>query len=137
MCCFFLILLLSLSHGFPQIIQNATDNIVGVYWSPHKDAKVRISLKQGLYYGKSIWVATARKDIQNPDQSLRARVVLGIELFSHFSYSNGAYTDGVVYDAGSGKTYSCKMTLKEDKLSVRGYIGISLFGRTEIFERIK
>ena len=110
---------------------------MGVYWSPHKDAKVQIYLQSGHYYGKSIWVATPRKDTQNPDQALRAGDVLGIELFSHFSYTNGTYTDGEVYDPDSGKTYSCKMNLKDDKLSVRGFIGISLLGRTEIFERIK
>ena len=37
----------------------------------------------------------------------------------------------------AGKHIVCKMSLNGNNLKVRGYIGISLFGRTEVFERIK
>ena len=43
------------------------------------------------------------------------------------------YKDGTIYDPKSGKTYSCKMTIDGNKLKIRGYIGISLFGRTEVW----
>jgi len=42
-----------------------------------------------------------------------------------------------VYDPKSGKTYSCKMTLKGDKLDIRGFVGVSLIGRTDTFTRVK
>ncbi|MEO8772649.1 MAG: DUF2147 domain-containing protein, partial [Ferruginibacter sp.] len=67
----------------------------------------------------------------------RKRDVLGIELLTNFSYNDGTYTDGKIYDPESGKTYDCKMSLAGVNLTVRGYVGFSLFGRTEIFERIK
>jgi uncharacterized protein (DUF2147 family) len=113
------------------------DNIIGLYWSPKKDAKIEIFKTGEFYFGKSIWVAIQKKDIENPNESLRKREVLGIELLSNFSYKNGEYTNGQVYDPENGKIYSCKMSLIGDKLKVRGYIGISLFGRTEFFERIR
>ena len=78
-----------------------------------------------------------RKDAKNPEESLKNRDVLGIELLTGFSYNDNTYTDGKIYDPESGKTYDCKMTLTDNTLKVRGYIGISLFGRTETFERIK
>jgi uncharacterized protein (DUF2147 family) len=40
------------------------------------------------------------------------------------------YEDGTIYDPKNGKTYSCIIRQKGNKLSVRGYIGVSLIGRT-------
>ncbi|MEO5996720.1 MAG: DUF2147 domain-containing protein, partial [Chitinophagaceae bacterium] len=108
----------------------------GLYWSPQKDAKIQIYKKDNQYYGKSIWVATPRKDTRNPNKSLSTREVLGIELLTDFSYSDGVYNEGKIYDPQTGKTYNCKMNLIGNVLKVRGYIGISLFGRTELFERL-
>ena len=43
---------------------------------------------------------------------------------------------GTVYDPKSGKTYSGKMTLvSPNKLDMRGFVGISLFGRTTTWTR--
>lgn len=131
------VLLLFFSQGFAQTKLISPNEITGLYWSPKKDAKIEIYLKGRQYFGKSIWVATDRKDTKNPIESLKKRDVLGIELLTNFTYNDGAYTDGKIYDPESGKTYSCKMSLNGDNLKVRGCIGISLFGRTEIFERIK
>ena len=35
----------------------------------------------------------------------------------------------------NGKTYSCKIKLVDNELKVRGYIGISLFGRTTVWAK--
>ena len=129
--------LLQLTFSFAQSKSTEADKIIGVFWSPKKDAKIEIYKKGKTYFGKSIWVAVPRKDIENPNVSLRKREILGIEILSNFSYKNDEYSNGFIYDPESGKTYNCKMSLNGDKLKVRGYIGISLLGRTEIFERIK
>ena len=125
------------SSGFAQTSQKQADQITGLYWSPKKDAKIEIYKKGDHYFGRSIWVANPRKDNKNPNGALKSREVLGIELLTNFSYNDGVYNSGRIYDPESGKTYDCKMTLIGDDLKVRGYIGISLFGRTEIFQRIK
>ncbi|HTD97789.1 MAG TPA: DUF2147 domain-containing protein [Mucilaginibacter sp.] len=125
------------SNGFAQANQKQADQITGLYWSPKKDAKIEIYKKGEHYFGRSIWVANPRKDNKNPNEALKTREVLGIELLTNFSYDDGVYNSGRIYDPESGKTYDCKMTLIGDDLKVRGYIGISLFGRTEIFQRIK
>jgi uncharacterized protein (DUF2147 family) len=116
--------------------QTPAEKIIGLYWSPKKDAKIEIYKKGEHYFGKSIWIASPRKDNNNPNETLRKREVLGIELLTDFSFNDGAYTDGKIYDPESGKTYDCKMSLNGNNLRVRGYIGISIFGRTENFERI-
>lgn len=130
-------LLLQLTFSFAQSKSTPADKIIGVFWSPKKDAKIEIYKKGNTFSGKSIWVAAPRKDIENPNVSLRKREILGIEILSNFTYKNEEYSNGFIYDPESGKTYNCKMSLNGDKLKVRGYIGISLLGRTEIFERIK
>lgn len=129
-------LLLQLTGAMAQNGSQEADNIVGLYWSPKKDAKIEIYKKGTAYYGKSVWVATPKKDVENPDKTLRHRAVLGIELLTNFRYSEGEYTGGTIYDPESGTTYQCKMRCNGTQLKVRGYIGISLFGRTETFERI-
>jgi uncharacterized protein (DUF2147 family) len=53
-----------------------------------------------------------------------------------FKYSGANIWDqGYAYDPENGKTYSCKMTLNGNKLDVRGFIGISLIGRTTTWTR--
>ena len=120
-----------------QTNQKTADKITGLYWAPKKDAKIEIYKKGEQYFGRSIWVANPRKDNKNPNETLKTREVLGIELLTNFIYDDGVYSSGRIYDPESGKTYDCKMTMIRDDLKVRGYIGISLFGRTEVFQRIK
>ena len=47
-----------------------------------------------------------------------------------------AYTGGKIIDPSKGKVYKAKLKLREDgKLEVRGFIGFSLIGRTQVWER--
>ena len=125
-----------LTMALAQTKGTAADNIIGTYWSPKKDAKIEIYKKADKYFGKSIWTLTKKKDVKNPNTSLRERDLVGVELLTNFIYKDGAYQDGEIYDPESGKTYDCKINFSGNSLKVRGYVGISLFGRTETFERI-
>ena len=135
----FIVFILSLfsSLAIARPILNSADKILGVYWSPKKDAKIEIYKRGGRYFGKFIWTAKPRKDSKNPAESLRSRDLLGVEFLKDFKYADGAYEDGQIYDPESGKTYDCKITFAGNDLKVRGYVGISLFGRTEIFRRVQ
>lgn len=133
--CIIFTALISLAAATPG--DENPNSIIGFYWSPKKDAKIEIYLKGDQYYGRFVWLAKPRKDYKNPNKALQTRDVLGIELLTKFTYDDGDYTGGEIYDPETGKTYSCKMTLQVGRLKVRGYIGFSIFGRTEYFERIK
>lgn len=128
--------ILQITSAIAQSKPNEADKIIGIFWSPKKDAKIEIYKEGDLYFGKSIWVANQKKDSENPNVALQKREILGIELLTNFNYKNGEYFNGLIYEPESGKTYNCKMSLIDNNLKVRGFIGISLFGRTEIFERI-
>jgi len=120
-----------------------SDAIKGIWMNPEKDGKIEIYEQAGKFYGKLIWIKlpyendgkTLRKDINNKDTKLRSRPLLNIVLFSDFIFKDGKWVDGEIYDPKSGKTYSCQMSLKGDKLDVRGYIGNPMFGRTIVFTR--
>ncbi len=51
---------------------------------------------------------------------------------------NNKFENGHILDPGNGKIYSASMTLLEHgrKLDVRGFIGISLIGRSQIWKRL-
>ena len=71
-------------------------------------------------------------DDNNPDPALQSRPILGMDLIAGFSRaSDTKWEDGTIYDPRDGKTYKCVMKLRRDgTLKVRGYVGISLFGKT-------
>lgn len=77
--------------------------------------------------------------MNNPDPKLRNREVVGLVMLNDFVFDgNKTWNDGTIYDPREGKTYSCKITLKDkNTINVRGYVGISMFGRTEVWTRIK
>ena len=79
------------------------------------------------------------KDVLNPDPALRDRLLMGLTIMDGFKPAgDGKWKGGRIYDPNSGKTYKCKLTLVDaDTLELRGYIGISLLGRTESWSRRK
>src|SRR3954453_12902056 len=113
-------LTLLFTFAFAKSNPGDADKIMGVYWSPKKDAKIEIFKKGDKYFGKSVWTETRKKDLNNPNPSLRDRDLLGTELFTNFSYKDGTYEDGKIYDPESGKTYDCKMSFNGKSLKVRG-----------------
>jgi uncharacterized protein (DUF2147 family) len=78
-----------------------------------------------------------RTDVLNPDPALRDRPLIGLNIFAGFTYDgDNRWSGGFIYDPNSGKTYRGKLHLVDPgTLEVRGFIGISLIGRTETWRR--
>jgi len=124
-------------------------DIKGVWLNQDEDAHVQIEEKNGKYYGKIVWLkepidentGKPKLDKKNPDEKLKSRPVMGLELLSDFDFDGKTeWTNGKIYDPKSGKTYSCYMTFTDkskNNLKVRGYIGVSLIGRTTNWTRVK
>ena len=127
------------------VAQNKQDEIIGVWETDTKDAKMEIFKSGNLYYGKLLWGdkiveadgKTSKKDSNNPDTKLRTRNIIGIVNLSGLKYENGTYVDGTIYDPPSGKTYDCKAWIENGKLQLRGFIGFSLIGRTATWNKLK
>lgn len=82
--------------------------------------------------------APGTTDFNNPDPKLRSRSLCRLQIGSGFhpGKNQGSAEDGEVYDPETGKTYHGVMQAAgPDHLKLRGYIGITLFGRTEVWTR--
>ncbi len=81
-----------------------------------------------------VWPAGEHKrDENNPDETMRGRLVMGINLFKDFKFEKGKWR-GQLYDPESGNWYSAHVTVTDEGLlRMRGYIGAPMFGRTAEF----
>jgi len=122
------------------------DDVLGVWLNEDKDAHIRIFLENDMFYGKIIWLKTPidedtgkpKLDDENPDPELAKKPVMGLHLLNDFVFDEDEWEDGTIYDPKNGKTYSCYMEIKsQDELKIRGYIGISLIGRTTYWTRVE
>jgi len=116
-----------------------SDAILGEWINAEQNARFEIYKSESRYFGKILWgTGSDPKDVKNPDKSLRNRDLVGLTILNDFVYEGGnSWAEGTIYDPKDGKTYSCKLTLTApNKLDVRGFVGFSLFGRTETWTKI-
>lgn len=67
---------------------------------------------------------------------LKNRPIAGLPIVTGMKkVGNNEWSGGRILDPENGKYYRCKMTLKGNKLYVRGYVGVSLLGRTQTWTR--
>jgi uncharacterized protein (DUF2147 family) len=95
--------------------------------------------------GRIVWLkepndetGKAKLDKNNEDTALRSRPLCGLEMIGNFKrLSDEEWEEGFIYNAEDGDTYNSKMKLQgEDKLSVRGFVGISLFGKSQVWTKL-
>ncbi|MCA2997099.1 MAG: DUF2147 domain-containing protein [Rhodocyclaceae bacterium] len=83
--------------------------------------------------------APNENDVKNPDPALRGRALLGIKLMQGFVRNeDGVWREGSIYDGEEGKTYKATVRLGDrdpNRLLMRGYVGVPLFGRTAEWTR--
>ncbi len=123
--------------------QNSED-IIGFWLTLDKNTnepKSQIEIfknSDSKFCGKIVWLKKTLKnnmplkDENNPDEKLRNRTILGLQILSGFEFSDDEWENGRIYDPESGSTYKCKAWFENDdinKLYLRGYIGFSLLGR--------
>lgn len=126
-----------LFSGVNGYAQNA-DSITGEWYTEGERSLVEIFRCGDLFCGKIIWLKNPKDDLgndkvdtNNPDEALKSRPLLGLQILRDFRFAGAnEWKEGKIYDPKNGKTYSCKMTLEGNTLKVRGFIGISLLGRT-------
>lgn len=80
--------------------------------------------------------AGGTKDVNNPSKDLRDRSLCGLQIGSNFKPEGSTRaTGGTLYDPKSGNTYHGTMSLDGANLKLRGYVGVPIFGRTEVWRR--
>lgn len=132
-----LLLIALISSGYAQ----KADDIVGIWYNQEKTAKVKIFKVGDRYNGKIVWLkeplrdGKPKLDRENEDEDLRSRPIMGLEILKDFEFDEDEWEDGTIYDPKNGETYSCYITKEGEKLNVRGYVGISLIGRTSVWTK--
>ena len=102
---------------------------------------VEIYQESGRVYGKIIKLLDPDKqgavcvECQGADKD---QPVVGLVVIKGLEEDGDEYNGGKILDPESGKLYKCYIQLEEpDLLKVRGYIGISVVGRTQYWQRVK
>ena len=140
-----LLLLLFVSGLSAAWAQKAPELPLGNWMNEEKEARFEIFSCGDKLCGKITWLkeplrnGKPKMDDQNPEPRMRTRPILGMVFMKDFVYAGGnKWDEGTIYDPKNGKTYSCYMKVTDkDKMEVKGYIGISLIGRTQTWTRMK
>ena len=127
------------------------DDILGLWDTEERDAKIEIYKCGAKYCGKIAWLKEATYpagskegvtgtpilDHNNPDPKLRERPLIGLPILIDFVFAgDNLWKNGKIYNSDNGKIYSGKLTLiSPGQLNVRGFIGISLIGGSTTWTR--
>lgn len=121
------------------------NGVVGRWLTESKHGVVDIhACGGGKLCGTLVWIYKPTDDSgrpvvdrQNPDKALQGRAVCGLDMLGGFVQEGASHwTEGWIYDPESGKTYKANITLQDDgSLKLRGYVGIPLFGESQVWTR--
>ena len=139
------LILISLAICSSTLFAQQENDILGYWLNEEGDAKIQINKNNDIFSGEIVWLEKPkdengewRLDTENPDESLRNRKKLGLQILHNLTWDadKKEWNNGDIYDAREGDTYSLFAKLKnENTLDLRGYIGFSLFGKTTRWTR--
>jgi len=103
-------------------------------------AMVRIYLQDGKYFGRieqSFAPGAETRVCSVCSDERKNQPIIGLLIIRNVTLRDGEYGGGDILDPDTGSVYRCKFHLEKDGtvLVVRGFIGISLLGRTQIWHR--
>ncbi len=120
---------------------------VGLWLTEGGKSRVQITECGAALCGAIVWLkepldddGNEKVDKNNPDDTLKTRKIVGMKLLNGFVPGNeeGVWVKGTIYNPEDGETYKCTMRINEEgNLKVRGYVGIPLFGKTQIWTPVK
>lgn len=127
------------------VMAQSKDMIIGNWLNATGEAQIQIFTSGNKYFGKLVWLKESlnekgvpKNDRHNPDTELMNRPLIGLFILKGFVFNKSVWDGGSVYDPKTGKTYDCRISLKDpNTLNVRGFVGVSILGRTENWTRVK
>jgi uncharacterized protein (DUF2147 family) len=111
--------------------------------SGHPESWFKIIERNGAYQGNIVKIFFKPGEDENwvcdkCEGDERGKPVLGLALIKGMQRNGLEYENGTIMDPRDGAVYRALMKLSPDgqKLEVRGYLGISLFGRSQTWNRL-
>lgn len=105
---------------------------------------VYIWVHKGVAYGKITKLYRKPTENQNPvcDKCKGWREnkpITGMRIMQGLKKDGNVWKGGTIVDPKNGKTYGCQIeaTANDQKLNVRGYLGVSALGRTQTWVRVR
>ena len=102
-------------------------------------SEVRLYRQEGKLYGKIeklLLPEDKGKVCTACSGAEKGKPIEGMLILKGLSQAGQVWEDGTILDPKSGKVYDCYVELVDDNtLKVRGYLGFSLLGRTQIWKR--
>ena len=103
----------------------------------------KITERNGVYVGNLVKIFFKPGEDENwvcdrCEGAEKGAPVLGLALIKGMRRNGDSYENGTIMDPRDGSVYRALMRLSPDgnKLEVRGYLGISLFGRSQVWNRL-
>jgi uncharacterized protein (DUF2147 family) len=131
--------LLLWAAGSGALMAQQANPILGRWLTQPGDGIIEITRTADNAYQGTIIGGNAprRVDEHNPDPARRQQLLLGqVILKDMHDDGDGALAGGTIYEPDTGRTYKCRIeVLDHDRLKVRGFIGISLLGRSQVWTR--
>lgn len=102
---------------------------------------VEIYEEDGNIYGKIITIFDKAKEndvCKKCEGDKKNKPLKGMVILEGARKDGSSWEGGTILDPTKGKIYKCTLSLEnKDKLKLRGFVGISLLGRTQYWERVK
>ncbi|MCL9805614.1 DUF2147 domain-containing protein [Flavobacterium amniphilum] len=102
---------------------------------------VEVYESNGKIFGKIVEIFDETKRDRKCEKCEGAdknKPVLGMVIIRGLKKDDDEFNGGKILDPESGSMYKCSLKLEgKDKLTVRGYMGISLIGRSQTWIRVK
>lgn len=92
----------------------------------------------GKYYGKisQLLIKPEHANCIECKDDRKNKPLVGMEIIRGLKKDGAEFTGGSITDPKNGKSYKCTITRDGDKLNVRGYMGISIIGRTQTWQKV-
>ena len=92
----------------------------------------------GSYYGKvsQLLIKPADPNCTVCKDDRKGKPILGLEIIRGLKKDGNEFSGGTITDPKTGKSYKCTITRTGDQLNVRGYVGVSLLGRTQTWQKV-
>lgn len=104
-----------------------------------KKSEIVLYLKEGKLYGRIerlLLEEDKGKLCVNCTGKEKDQPIEGLVIVKGLTQEGDEWTNGEIMDPGNGKSYDCTLTLSDDNtLNVRGYLGFSFLGRTQVWKR--